>query len=310
MIVNLSTIDFGGAASGGGGTTGGTGGGDVTSKIKIPNGICLSGSTFTEFDFSEHDWSEVVDWEDMFYQCPNLTTLKNMDITVMTMDYMFVSCPKLKSVDVSGWDTSKLYRLGTGGDASAFPKDVEELIGIEEWNTSNLHYINKGFNNLSQITSLDLNKWDVSNVVEMKDTFLGCTNLRTLNVSEWDVSNVTTMSGLFYNSGIESIDVFNWDVSNVTDMSYLFGSCLNLERVDLSKWDISNVTNMRSMFNNSIKLIEVKMGGDPSKVTNLQDFMNPSYTTIGTFYYDERYDYSKIIAALPATWTAVPTTFD
>ena len=28
--------------------------------------------------------------------------------------------------------------------------------------------------------------------------------------------------------------------------------------------------------------------------------------TTGTLYYDSRYDYSKIINALPSTWTAVP----
>jgi hypothetical protein len=28
----------------------------------------------------------------------------------------------------------------------------------------------------------------------------------------------------------------------------------------------------------------------------------------GTFYYDPAYDYSKIIAKLPTTWTAVPLT--
>jgi hypothetical protein len=47
------------------------------------------------------------------------------------------------------------------------------------------------------------------------------------------------------------------------------------------------------------------MGGDVSKVTNALDMFNGIKTT-GTFYYNSQYDYSKIIAELPSTWTAVP----
>ena len=47
------------------------------------------------------------------------------------------------------------------------------------------------------------------------------------------------------------------------------------------------------------------MTGDVSNVTYVSNMFN-GITTNGTFYYNPDYDYSKIIAVLPDTWTAVP----
>lgn len=47
------------------------------------------------------------------------------------------------------------------------------------------------------------------------------------------------------------------------------------------------------------------MSGDMSGVTNY-DMMFAGITTTGTLSYNPAYDYSKIIAQLPSTWTAVP----
>ena len=47
------------------------------------------------------------------------------------------------------------------------------------------------------------------------------------------------------------------------------------------------------------------MINDVSLVTNVYSMFS-NITTTGTFYYNGNYDYSKIIAVLPSTWTAVP----
>jgi surface protein len=193
----------------------------------LPNGICLSGSTWETFDITQYDWSKVRD-----------------------MGYMFQSCSNLTSLDVSNWDTSKVTAMYSM------------------------------FHNCKNITSLDVSNWDTSKVTAMNSMFYYCTNLTSLDVSNWDVSNVTTMSNMFNN-------------------------CSNLTSLDVSNWDTSKVTNMYSMFQYCYKLTELKMGGDVSKVTNVSSMFG-SIKTTGTFYYNPQYDYSKIIAVLPSTWTAVP----
>ena len=143
-------------------------------KIKLYDGICLSGSTWSTFDMGRYDWSNVHDWGSMFEGCDNLKTLENIPKNTMTvsMEKMFRDCSKLESIDLSSWDTS-----------------------------------------------------------------------------------------------------------NVTDMGYMFWGC--------------------------VKLLEVRMYGDVSKVTNVLGMFN-LIAANGTFYYNPQYDYSKIIAVLPSSWAAVP----
>ena len=64
---------------------------------------------------------------------------------------------------------------------------------------------------------------------------------------------------------------------------------------------------MGSIFSSCELLVELKIGGNPSSLTNVND-MFVDITTNGAFYYNSEYDYSKIIAELPSTWTAVPCT--
>ena len=64
---------------------------------------------------------------------------------------------------------------------------------------------------------------------------------------------------------------------------------------------------MKNMFQYCNSLTEIRMGGDVSKVTNVSDMFD-MVAENGTFYYNSAYDYSKILAELPSTWTAVPCT--
>jgi hypothetical protein len=65
---------------------------------------------------------------------------------------------------------------------------------------------------------------------------------------------------------------------------------------------------MDNMFAGCTSLTEVRMGGNPAKITSSSyvDGMFSNITTKGVFYYNAEYDYSKIIAKLPSTWKAVP----
>ena len=71
-------------------------------KMKIPNGICFSGSTFTEFDGSNWDWSLVYDYSDMFKECKNLTKVINIPFEGKTAYSMFFACTNLNEIKFTG----------------------------------------------------------------------------------------------------------------------------------------------------------------------------------------------------------------
>lgn len=135
---------------------------------------------------------------------------------------------------------------------------------------------------------------NTQNIVNMKGMFWG-TSITT--APEFDTSSATDMSNMFYDTDITNIP--NYNTSNVTDMSYMFYQCFNLKTADLSGWDLSKVENIDHMFGLCTNLTSVKMTGDVSNITEVSVFVSSSAS--GTFYYDPAYDYSKIIAKLPAT---------
>ena len=92
--------------------------------------------------------------------------------------------------------------------------------------------------------------------------------------------------------------MFEADISNTTDASYMLSGCKAFVYVILH--NTNNVTNMQYMFFKSDSLVEVHMTGDVSNVENVTG-MFAGVTSEGTFYYNPAYDYSKIIAKLPAT---------
>ena len=81
---------------------------------------------------------------------------------------MFYGCSKLASLDVSGWDTSRVARM------------PRMLSGC------------------SSLTSLDASNWDTSCVTDMASMFSGCSSLASLDLSSWDASNVGGMEDMFY----------------------------------------------------------------------------------------------------------------
>lgn len=87
------------------------GGGEV--KQKLPNGMTLSGSTFTEIDMNQWDWSDIYDWSDMFNSCnklENITFPTNQKIKVLDATWMFYGT-KCKEYDLTSFDFSECFSM-------------------------------------------------------------------------------------------------------------------------------------------------------------------------------------------------------
>ncbi|EMF0060055.1 BspA family leucine-rich repeat surface protein [Enterococcus hirae] len=128
-------------------------------------------------------------------------------------------------------------------------KNVTEIEGLSQLDTSNVTAMDFMFSGMSSVTSLDVSGFDTSNVTDMHSMFSGMSSVTSLDVSGFDTSNVTKMYYMFSGmSNLTSLDVSNFNTSNVKDMDFMFKGMSSVTSLDLSGFDTSNVTTMKDMF--------------------------------------------------------------
>lgn len=132
---------------------------------------------------------------------------------------------------------------------SSYPGLLQNIVGIENLNTTNVTDMSCMFAGCDKLTSLDLSKFKTMNVTNMRRMFYGCTSLTSLDLSNFNNTNVTDMSYMFEScQSLTSLDLSNFNTANVTDMSGMFSGCQSLSSLDLSNFNTTNVTNMGNMF--------------------------------------------------------------
>ncbi|MBS8122375.1 protein of unknown function, DUF285, partial [Candidatus Vampirococcus lugosii] len=156
--------------------------------------------------------------------------------------------------DMSGYYNS-------GSDYSSFIGKLDtdlvvvddEVLGIENWDTSNVTTMELMFYNAYNFNQ-NIGNWDTSNVTNMSYMFqawetdlINDKHNFNQDISNWNTSNVTTMQEMFYNASDFNQDISNWDTSNVTTMKYMFYNAYNFNQ-DIGNWNTSNVANMGYMF--------------------------------------------------------------
>jgi len=78
--------------------------------------------------------------------------------------------------------------------------DIQQIVGLENLNTSEVVSMEGMFAGCVQLTSLDLSGWDTSNVEIMSEMFSCCENLKTIYVGDkWDTYWVWESSSMFEN---------------------------------------------------------------------------------------------------------------
>ena len=128
-------------------------------------------------------------------------------------------------------------------------KKVKHIIGLENWDVSNVKSMNCMFMGCDNFNS-DLSNWNVSSVEDMDGMFWGCTHFNS-DLSKWNVRNVGDMDSMFWNCQTFTSDLSKWDVSNVEYMGNMFDGCKNFNS-DLSNWNVSGVGDMRCMFDDCV----------------------------------------------------------
>ena len=144
-------------------------------------------------------------------------------------------------------------------------------IDLTNVDTSRVTDMTGMFDYCQSLTSLDLSNFDTSSVTLMTAMFQQCEKLTTLNISNFNTSKVMNMSYIFrYCSKLASLNLNNFNTSNVTTMYMMFYNCASLLSLDVSSFDTSNVTNMSYMFNKCQLLINLDLSSfNTSNVTTM-----------------------------------------
>ena len=241
-----------------------------TSNVKDMSRMFYMGQSLESLDLSSFDTSNVTDMFEMFtatYSIKELdvsnfdtfdvenfymifgfmTSLEEINLgdfktdNAYTISGMFYNCPKLSEVDVSTFNTSNVVDMSfmfaghPVGDTQY--SGIKNIIGLSEFDTSNVTSMICMFQLMHYIEVLDLSSFNTSNLTTMKSMFIKCYNLKYLDLSNFDFTNVTDFSSTFSNIG-----------KNVSDFY------LDLSGFDFTSFPVSFPSSMFSNFRNTHRI--------------------------------------------------------
>ena len=186
MKINITNINLDPATGGGGNSGGGNSGGG---KIRLPNGITLRGSTFTEFDMGQHDWGAVYDWSYMFSNCTKLTEVKNWpaEIKSLNCERMFFGCDNIV--------TAPMINTSECTDMSWMFCNDDNLESVPYYNTSKVKNFESMFSGCNKLSSTS--EFDLSSATTTKNMFWYCYKLTYIQFRGNPV-NLTNTKDMFY----------------------------------------------------------------------------------------------------------------
>ena len=194
--------------------------------------------------------------------------------------HMFEDCINLKTIDLSGVNTSKtksFFGMFSGCNS------LTDL-NISSFDTSKATDMSLMFSNCVKLTSLDLSNFNTSSVTSMYGMFHTCKSLTYLNIDNFDTSNMSNMSSMFYDcNSLVELNVSSFDTSLITDMSFVFRGCESLTRLDLSNFDTTLVRRMDFMFSGCSSLISLDLSNfDTSLVTSMMDMFGNDFNRLNS----------------------------
>ena len=210
------------------------------SNVTTMHGMFQYCKSLTELDVSNFDTSNAENMGLMFSNCHKLQSLNLSSFNtakVTDMNSMFQNCLSLKEIDVSSFDTSNVVDMRlmfAGADIDEVPQymKLERIIGLENFDTSQVTTMQAMFQCCSSLTSLDVSKFDTGKVTTMKWMFNGCSNLTSLDISNFDTNKVTDMSKMFNSTpNLKPIYIGEkWKTASTT--TYMFGGTALTKSVD------------------------------------------------------------------------------
>ena len=231
----------------------------------------FAGIPITEFDMSVLGDTRNVRFFGGFFAGSTVEHIKltfdtSISSTHICCSYMFAGCRNLKTIDLTNFDSSRVFNMGY---MFAGCPQLEQIIGLEDLNTCrvyNMAYmfsgtnmfdefnLNETFQDLSYLNDLGMHE-DLREYDALEGMFAGCSSPSGTFKFIFDSSACSRrigVDGLFASAKYSSIDISELDTTNVASLSYMFIACKNLANVNsiigLSTLDTLNITDMSYMF--------------------------------------------------------------
>ena len=174
------------------------------------------------------------------------------------MRNMFYNCQKLKTLDLSSFETDMVTNM-----ESMFYNCIllNTLKLTNKFNTQNVEDMCSMFNSCKELKTINLSGFDTQNVEDMSKMFNLCKSLESLDLSNFNTQKVTLMDNMFNQClQLTSLDLSNFDTQKVTKMNNMFYYCTGLKTVDISNFNTQAVKNMDSMFRYCTNLATIYVG--------------------------------------------------
>ena len=247
------------------------------------SGMFQNCKALTYLDATSWNFGKIDSLRNMFRNCNSLETLEgsgNWSCANVTMaDVVFLGCYKLKSLDVSNWDVSKVTSFDhflASEHQNAADMALEEIIGLENWRPEKLTGTGSMFYGCGKLKTANMSGWTVPNLESMSHMFADCHSLQSVSFAGWQTPKLNNLDALFNHClSLKTVDMSMFDTSNVTVFAQTFEICSSLEEIKgLENWNTAKGNDFSEMFSGCSSLKEL----------NLSSFDTTSlYTTADTY---------------------------
>ena len=252
------------------------------------------------------------DTNGIFYPLKNVLEIVNLsganfsgpNVTSVSFFNMFYGFNKLKSVDLSNANTSKVTSMKNMFDGCG---NLINVIGFNTLDSSKVIAMNRMFSGCSSLVSINMDNQGGNSLYTVDYMFGGCSSLKKISMRNFNFGTSYTVgaSSPFYEiTTVEEIDISNSIVTN--DLNSFFSGCTSLKKVSLVDIDTSNVTDMSNMFSQclNLKTIYVSNTWDTSSVTSSSSMFSGCTSLVGgngTAFDSSKTDKTMAVIDTPTT---------
>ena len=188
---------------------------------------------------------------------------------------MFAGCSKLRRIDLSAFDTSRVRSAwGMFQDcrelrevvlpAQGFPelreaggmfRGCRSLLSFDfaALGAPNLEDASDFFRMCTWLDEVSFADARTGRLVTTERMFYGCRNLaRITGADSLQTGRIENLSGMFrFCARLPQLDCALWDTASVREANFLFSGCLSLSQLDVSMWRMPRLQTARGMFSST-----------------------------------------------------------
>ncbi len=260
-----------------------------------------------------------------FSDMRNLKTIEGIEnlntSAVKQMDWMFLGCTSLTSIDLSHFDTSNVESMSS----MFYGCTSLTSIDLSSFQTDNLENMYGLFDNCTKLEKVILPALDNPKLTCTDLMFSCCSSLKEIDLSKFKTPSLETAYSMFAGcSNLTSVDLSNFDTSAVTDASNMFKSCSSLRYLYVSdKFALSDSCDSENMFSGCVSLPNFDSSKVDKSMANTTDGYLTKIATGSqawveydetsktlTFRYDDQYTGSDNQYEIPEDLTTTPEWYE